>query len=434
VAATIVSANTRGVVFQTAEGNEALYCSGLPERLTFDEIPGDLKREPQLSIRLAAGEPGPRQVRVSYLAFGFGWQANYVAQLGERMDLLGWITLENFTGTNFRDTEVQVVAGKLNLLSAEDDRGTGLLGATEGAGPDEYVEEDRDLLMEEMREDLEEEPDDVEYFYGCYPMGSPRRTRPAQTTVDSILAQDVGRYPGGEELDEVVVTGFRRSMAVRENLADYQMYRLPEKTDLLARQSKQVAFLHKPEAKYERFYSMRFDSSYDYEHHPEDPRLAVVKIGWVNRESEGLGEPLPNGRVRFFEHGATGLVFTGDDRMGDTAVGAPSEFVLGLANDLAIDCTDVTSLEDSESGPGFMALLTRRAYFPLEMRITNAKNVPVTFEVRQGPIEEIDDFRVKGANRPTQRKAGDYMWRFTVPANGDATLSYRIGGRLPDDD
>src|SRR6201999_2593255 len=123
----VVAANTHGVVFRTAEGNEALQCSGLPEKLTFDEIPGDLKAQPQLSIRLAAGTPGKRQVRVSYLAHGFGWQANYVATLGERMDLLGWITLHNFTGSSFREANVQVVAGRLNLLDA-DDGGTSVLG------------------------------------------------------------------------------------------------------------------------------------------------------------------------------------------------------------------------------------------------------------------------------------------------------------------
>lgn len=101
MAATLVSASRMGMVFHTADGNEALRCSGLPEGLSFQEIPGELKLEPQLSIHLAAGEPGKRQVRVSYLAHGFGWQANYVAQLGQRMDLLGWITLAEFHEQQF---------------------------------------------------------------------------------------------------------------------------------------------------------------------------------------------------------------------------------------------------------------------------------------------------------------------------------------------
>jgi hypothetical protein len=435
MAATVVAANTHGVVFRTAEGNEALFCSGLPEQLTFEEIPGELKRQPQLSIRLAAGEPGPRQVRVSYLAHGFSWQANYVAYLGERMDLLGWITLDNFTGSAFRDATVQVVAGKLNLLDAEDDRGTGVLGASEDYGTDEHVDEERDEYLEELRELQDEEPDDVEYFYGCYPMGFPR---PARTAFDLgkfpdlSIVESLQRSAGGEELDEVIVTGLRGSMAVRERLADYQMYRLPGRTDLLARQTKQVAFLHKPEARYERFYAMRFDGPYDHEKATDEPLTAKVKVGWINRESDGLGEPLPGGRVRFFEDGPAAAIFTGEDRLSDTAVGAPVEFVLGLANDVLLAIDDP---EDVDEDPPFSlaALLTRRTYLPVRLRVISGKSIPVQFEMRQAPIDGIDDFRVKGASLPTHRKAGDYMWRLTVPPHGDAELSYRMGGRMTDD-
>jgi hypothetical protein len=434
VAATLVAAGPHGIVFHTADGNEALHCSGLPEALSFQEIPGELKREPQLSIRLGAGEPGKRQVRVSYLAHGFGWQANYVARLGDRMDLLGWITLQNSTGSSFRDASVQVVAGKVNLLSAEDGRGTGPMGASADYGPDDFVEEDRDRAMEEMREEFAEEPDDVEYFGGCYPMGTPRRVRKTEMGVDSITAEDVGAFRNvGEELEEVIVTGLRGSMAVREKLADYQMYRLPERTDLQARQTKQVAFLHQPAVRYERFYSVRLAESLDFEFDPENPLLPSVKVGWTNREPEGLGEPLPAGIVRFFEAGAAGEIYVGEDRMPDTPVGTPAELFLGTANDLAFSIDNLAELDEQEAPRGaFTSLLTRRIYFPLQVRVTSAKPRPVIFEVRQGPIYEVEDFRVKGASRPTQRKAGDYSWRLAGTANREATLSYKLGGKLPD--
>src|SRR5690349_2464352 len=62
--ATIVAANEAGITLHTDQGNEALHCSGLPERLTFDEIPGDLHAKPKLSIQLAAGSAGKRTVRL----------------------------------------------------------------------------------------------------------------------------------------------------------------------------------------------------------------------------------------------------------------------------------------------------------------------------------------------------------------------------------
>ena len=62
------------------DGNEALHCSGLPEQLTFDEIPG----RPACESRACRSgsrpaRPGKRTIRVSYLAHGFAWNSDYVA-------------------------------------------------------------------------------------------------------------------------------------------------------------------------------------------------------------------------------------------------------------------------------------------------------------------------------------------------------------------
>ena len=117
-AATIVAVGD-GVVLQTLDGNEALYCSGLPERLELARSPDELVAKPRLSVKLAAGEPGPRTVKVTYLAHGFAWSSDYVAHLNERssaMRLAGWATLTNSTGAVFEQAEVQLVAGRLNIL------------------------------------------------------------------------------------------------------------------------------------------------------------------------------------------------------------------------------------------------------------------------------------------------------------------------------
>ena len=95
-------------------------------------------------------------------------------------------------------------------------------------------------------------------FSGCHALPAPPSGREAVAYVDSIHAEDIGR------LEEVVVTGFRASVdmqAVREELGDYQLYRLPWATDLNARQTKQAVFLAKPNVKVERFYSFRLDAA-----------------------------------------------------------------------------------------------------------------------------------------------------------------------------
>jgi hypothetical protein len=46
----------------------------------------------------------------------------------------------------------------------------------------------------------------------------------------------------------------------------------------------------------------------------------------------------------------------------------------------------------------------------------------------------FEDLRVAGASLRPTRKAGDYAWRFTIPANGEQELHYKVSGRVPRDD
>jgi hypothetical protein len=442
VDATLVSANEDGVLFRTADGAEALHCSGLPERMTFMEIPGELHPEPALSVQLPPGAPGRRQVRVSYIATGFAWNADYVAHLRDRrMDLAGWLTLENLSGSSFRDAEVQVVAGRLNLLDAAEQRGSSLYGESRIYSTEESVESARDWARERLRSESEQDGNTLRHFTGCYPLGP-----------GDYSTADIGRFPDGrlaqalqritaadaEELDEIVTTGTRASLAARENLADYQMYRLPDRTDLNAHQTKQVAFLAKTDVAVDRFYGVKLGGNDPDLQELEDGVPAVVKVGWRNVAADGLGEPLPGGVARFFEAGDGGEVFVGDARLRDSPVGVPIELGIGRSTDLDLQIlnSEQADLSLDSIDPGakdlLVALLTRRAYIPLSLRIVNAKPKAVTFELRQGPLQEFLDLRVKNASLRPQRKAGDYLWRITVPANGEALLSYEVGGKVPD--
>ncbi|HEX6637799.1 MAG TPA: hypothetical protein VF033_09105 [Steroidobacteraceae bacterium] len=437
--ATLISASRDGVVFRTAAGAEALHCSGLPEQLTFEEVPGDLRAKSTLSIRLAAGAAGRRQVRVSYLALGFGWNADYVARLdagAQTMDLRGWLTIENLTAADFRDAQVQVVAGRLNLLDKEEG-GTSMLGDTGEYATDDSLDDSRYealLNLRESPEDLEEDlPHPVEFFRGCYPLATTGNPQVRGLRQSLERAMDISRMSEWEELDEIVVTGLRGSMSMREPFADYQMYRLPEATNLGARQTKQVAFLYAPEVKVERFYALRIASEelnevvdpYDEENFmPID-----VRIGWQNRKADGLGEPLPGGIVRFFERGAEGDTFIGENRIKNSPVNTPMEVRIGKSLGLGVDIQG----DPDELQANLLSLFTRRAYLPLRLRVMNDKARAVTVEIRQGPMDQFEDLRVVGASLAPKRKAGDYLWRFEVPAGGEQTLTYRVGGRVPDE-
>jgi hypothetical protein len=107
-----VLANNGGTLVQIGNRIEVLGQTG--GRLVFPGLPEGLKAHPTLSVTLDSGAAGTRPVTLSYLSQGFGWKADYVALFDEatsKMDVQGWVTLNNSTGTAFPHAKVLLVAG-----------------------------------------------------------------------------------------------------------------------------------------------------------------------------------------------------------------------------------------------------------------------------------------------------------------------------------
>ncbi len=101
-------------------GNEITY--GIGGRMAFPEIPENLIAEPSL-VWLLDSDGGPRRLEVSYLTGGLNWRADYVFVVNDadtRGDLTGWVTLDNQSGTSFRDAQLKLVAGDVQRV--RDDR------------------------------------------------------------------------------------------------------------------------------------------------------------------------------------------------------------------------------------------------------------------------------------------------------------------------
>lgn len=103
-----------GVVIQIGERIEVLRDDGLPVRVIFDRVPPGLRARPTLSVNLDSGRGGRRPVSLRYLTNGLGWSADYVALYNESagtIDMQGWVTLTNNTGTTFHKADTVLVAG-----------------------------------------------------------------------------------------------------------------------------------------------------------------------------------------------------------------------------------------------------------------------------------------------------------------------------------
>jgi hypothetical protein len=111
--AKILAANG-GVVMQIGDHIEVLRDDGLPARVIFDDVPSSLRAHPTLSVTLTSDRGGPQPVTLTYLTPGLAWQADYVALFDEassRMDVQGWITLTNNSGTPYVNASTLLVAG-----------------------------------------------------------------------------------------------------------------------------------------------------------------------------------------------------------------------------------------------------------------------------------------------------------------------------------
>jgi hypothetical protein len=84
------------------------------KRIQFSTLPDGLLTRPTLVWELEAKKPGKHLVEVSYLANQIRWRSDYNLVLhpdDTKVDVSGWVTIENGTGTAFDQARVKLLAG-----------------------------------------------------------------------------------------------------------------------------------------------------------------------------------------------------------------------------------------------------------------------------------------------------------------------------------
>jgi len=110
-----VLAASNGVVLKMGDRIE----TGVPGRIVFDGVPAHLRDRPTLVTELHNRRPGAQTLELSYLTGGLTWQADYVAELNaddSALDLNGWVTLTNRSGSPYPNAKLQLVAGDVNRV------------------------------------------------------------------------------------------------------------------------------------------------------------------------------------------------------------------------------------------------------------------------------------------------------------------------------
>ncbi len=355
-----------GVVLRIGDRIE----TGLHGRIIFDRVPDNLRDRPTLVVQLENRRAGEQQVELSYLTGGLSWKADYVAELNDKdnaLQLHGWVTLTNRSGTGYRNARLQLVAGDVNQVK------------------------------EEFRA-----------------VGALRRTKMADASAPATMAQ--------------------------ESLFEYHLYTLNRLTTISDNQTKQVALLSAPVIPVKKEFLLSGNDYYyrsSYGDLGQKMKVSVF-VHFDNREAAGapslargprldpigevtgLGMPLPKGVVRVYKKDRAGNAqFIGEDRIDHTPKNETVRLKLGDAFDVTANKKQTNFQRRPTTSPHSYAY--ESGY---EIVLTNAKKEPVTVTVRE-PVPG-DWQMLASSHRHEKVAAGTAQWEVTVPAGGEARLTWRV--------
>lgn len=374
-----VLANNGGTLLQI--GNRIEVLGQMNARLVFPGLPEGLKAHPTLSVTLDSAQARARPVTLSYLSRGFGWKADYVALFDEasgKMDVQGWITLNNNTGTAFANARVLLVAGSVG--------GEGMENGNPGLMRGRVVRSSRVMpgTQSAPREQLGD-------FY-VYPIAG-------RTFVAGIQQKQIGFL-------DVKGAPATRGYLFRNAWLGTQTMARSATTQM-------------------RFTSGRADA-------PCGGLGDALPAGTVRvymRDARGQPQFVGEDRIGHTPMGSTLSLGIGD------AFDVKVQPVVEARDHLTTDEWEkVASLRITEGGPPRVSVVeqgvtlwrTRMSY-----RVTNARNVPVVVDVEQDGLDNgWHDTRVSQESiKGEQQGADTRVWHVPVPANGTVTLTAQFDTR-----
>lgn len=115
----LLSSRGGDIILRTDDGQVVLTTTTQIRDIRFPSLPDGLITRPTLRWLLQSASSGPQQIELTYLTGGLSWTADYnilLASDNASLDLNGWITLTNTSGTSYRDALLKLVAGDVNRL------------------------------------------------------------------------------------------------------------------------------------------------------------------------------------------------------------------------------------------------------------------------------------------------------------------------------
>lgn len=347
--------------------------TNFPGRVLFNDVPAELNTTPGLMAKVDVADSGRKDINLAYLATGLSWNANYVVKINDEhtFSVLGRAAITNNSGSSYVDAKVSLVAGDVHTVS--------------------------DLLQ-------------------------PRLMKMARANV--MLASALN-------------DGFSEQTAVIDAPAamdSYYIYNIDGNMLLKNGQVKQVSFINAPRVSYEKegvlTSSIYFSNNKPYfkDVHP------LVFYRFINDEQNGLGMPLPQGKLSFYapdDHQT--LQFIGENNIANTAKGQKISLQLGQLFDVFGEgkITQVRQIEkrDYKKAPQDSCITSATTYrYDVVYKVVNSGKKDVHMVLKQPLNSEAKIIKESFAG--TEAEGNIHEWHFDLEGGKDFDLSVEVESKL----
>jgi len=223
---------------------------------------------------------------------------------------------------------------------------------------------------------------------------------------DINLVQDMRPAPRGYMMD-AVETFAAKAQFEQKDFFEYHLYTLERKTTLKNNQTKQIQLFPTTETKVNKIFN--YDSR-------KDAQKVAVIVETKNSKSDGLGIPLPKGKIRIYKKDGSELEFIGEDRIDHTAENEKVKIEIGKAFDIE---AERKILERKRLGNNSERLV-------IEVELRNHKKENIEVRVTE-PVMTYRNFEIIKSNfNPVEKDASKIEFIIPVKAGGTSTLNYEI--------
>ncbi|HLZ00235.1 MAG TPA: DUF4139 domain-containing protein [Candidatus Angelobacter sp.] len=334
----------------------------LPGKPLFPSLGYNTILKPTLDWALQTDKPGPSTAELSYITGGLSWYADYnviAPPRGDTVDIVGWVTMDNQSGKEFNNARIKLMAGDVNKVQPGSfdrlEQMGAMMKAVDGAPVTEKAFDEYHLYTLERPATLHDrETKQVEFI-----------------SATGVKSQRIYVYNGA---------------AINPN--QYGGY-----------------------ANYER---IRNDQNYGTQ---SNSKVQVMQE-FKNSKANGLGIPLPKGRIRFYRRDEDKQVeFTGENTLDHT----PADETIRVYTGNAFDITGERRRTNYHISNGQNSV--DEAF---EIKVRNHKKEAVEVRV----VERL----YRWSNWDIQQKSDAYNkldaqtveFRVQVPPDGEKVVTYSV--------